>query len=699
MSELLCGIDIGGTFTDCVVIDKKGQFTSAKSLSTPADRSVGIYNVLTAAAKKRGEKIEEMVGKIALLSHGTTIGTNALIERTGAIVGLLTTKGHEDAIHIMRGSRGITGRELKKLCHYPSSSKPNPIVPKRLIRGISERVDCFGNEVAPLNEVDVRKAVKELVTAGVEAIAVCYLWSFKAPQHEMRTKAIIKEMMPDMFVTCSAELVPKWGEYERMTAVALNAHTGPIVADYMQRVDERLKNLGYQHPLQITTCSGGTVSVEKSKAAPLLTLDSGPVSGVTGSAYLGKVMGHSNIITTDMGGTSFDVGVIKNGQAAASYISSVNQYEYFLPRVDIDVIGAGGGSIATVDKLTGTLKVGPLSAGSTPGPICYGRGGTQPTVTDANLVLGRLDPNNFAGGSIKLDKKAAEIAITKLGKQIGKSMMETAAGICRIVEFNMADLIRQVTIQKGYDPRHFVLYAFGGAGALHATAFASALDIEKVIVPQRECASVWCAFGASAADILHLYERSQVLVSSTWSAEKFNQIFLELGKRGSTQLSKDGDYEQTLTYSIDIRHRGQINEVEVMLHSDRMNEEGIENLKEAFFTRYEELYGKGAAFRAAELEAVTFRCRASATTMKPLMNKRKLVGEKSELDAFRPSRQVWWTAVQKELETTVMDGMKMLPGNLIKGPALIETPDTTVVVPPSHQIQVDEYGNFELSPI
>ena len=699
MSELLCGIDIGGTFTDCVVIDKNGQLTTAKSLSTPSDRSIGIYNVLTAAAKKRGETTEEMVSNIALLSHGTTIGTNALIERTGAQVGLLTTKGHEDAIHIMRGSRGVTGRDLKKLCHYPSSSKPIPIVPKRFIRGISERNDCFGKEVAPLNEGEVRQAVKELIVLDIEAIAICYLWSFKAPEHELRTKAIIKELAPDMFVTCSSELVPKWGEYERTTAVALNAHIGPNVSNYVQRVDERLKKLGYQHPLQITTCSGGTVSVEKSKTAPLLTLDSGPVSGVTGSAYLGKVMGHSNIITTDMGGTSFDVGVIKNGQPAASYISSVNQYEYFLPRVDIDVVGAGGGSIATVDRLTGTLKVGPLSAGSTPGPVCYSRGGTQPTVTDANLVLGRLDSNNFAGGSLQLDKKAAEKAITILGKQIGKSMMETAAGICRIVEFNMADLIRQVTIQKGYDPRQFVLYAFGGAGALHATAFASALDIEKVIVPQRECASVWCAFGASAADILHLYERSQVLVSSSWEADKFNQILLQLEKQGSMQLVKDGDYEQTLTYSIDIRHRGQINEVEVMLDSDKMDINGLEQLKKAFFTRYEELYGKGAAFRGAELEAVTFRCRASAATMKPLMNKGKLVGKKPKSDAFRPSRQVWWTSVQKELKTKVMDGMKMLPGNLIKGPALIETPDTTVVVPPSHKVRVDEYGNFELSPI
>ena len=278
---------------------------------------------------------------------------------------------------------------------------------------------------------------------------------------------------------------------------------------------------------------------------------------------------------------------------------------------------------------------------------------------------------------------------------MGRSMIETAAGICRVVEFNMADLIRQVTIQKGYDPRDFVLYAFGGAGPLHAAAFASALDIKKVIIPQRECASVWCAFGASAADILHVYEHAQIIPSPLWNPTNFKQIFDALSKQGQEQLSSDGDYPQSLSYAIDIRHKGQINEVEIPLDSTNLKEHKLDNLRTAFFDRYEELYGKGAAFRQADLEAVTFRCRAAAT-LKPPMKKKKMGSKKPINAAIRPNRQVWWATMNASLETAVLDGMKMQAGNLVVGPALIETPDTTVVVPPNYQLQVDEFGNFEV---
>ena len=397
MSTYLCGIDIGGTFTDCVVVDEAGRVTTGKAPSTPADFGEGLIAALDIVAGKLGTPLETLCRELAVLAHGTTVGTNAIIQKRGARVGLITTKGHNDVIHIMRGSRGLTGRDIRLVVHIPESSKPDPIVPKYLIEGVSERVDCFGKVVVELNEEEAEQAIRRLVADGVEALAICFLWSFLAPEHEQRVKAMVERIAPDLFVTCSSELVPKWGEYERTAAVALNAYIGPLVTGYLARMDRRTTDLGYHHPLQITQCAGGTIPVAKAMGAPLLTLDSGPVSGVTGSRYAGGIMGYDNVITTDMGGTSFDVGIIHGGEPAFSYRSLVHQYEYYLSKVDIQVIGAGGGSMARIDEATGAFRVGPESAGADPGPVCYGRGGRVPTVTDADLVLGYLDPDNFAG--------------------------------------------------------------------------------------------------------------------------------------------------------------------------------------------------------------------------------------------------------------------------------------------------------------
>ena len=537
--EYLVGIDIGGTFTDCVVVDSSGNVTTAKAPSTPPDFSRGMFEALESAAGRLGLKLEALAKQLALVSHGTTIGTNALITKRGATVGLITTRGHEDCIHIMRGSRGYGGRDIRKVVHFSEGRKPDPIVPRRLIAGVSERVDCFGKVVVELNLAETEAAVDRLLAEGAKAIAICFLWSFKNPEHERRVKAIVQQRAPGMFVTCSSELVPKWGEYERTTATVLNAYVGPATASYLRNIDERLQALGYRAPLQITQCAGGTISVAKAVEAPLLTLDSGPVSGVTGSMYLAELMGEKNVITTDMGGTSFDVGIIYHGEAARSHLSTVNQYEYFLSKVDIQAIGAGGGSLAWIDDITGTLHVGPDSAGALPGPICYRRGGTVPTVTDADLLLGYLDPDTFAGGKMSLDLAAAAGAIDAMGRKLGLSPDETAAGIAKIAEFNMADLIRRATIEKGFDPRDFVLFAFGGAGPMHAGIFARELGIRKVVVPQRKTASTWCAFGAAAADILHVYEKADIM-RSPFSAEAMNAAWRDLREHAAAQLARDG---------------------------------------------------------------------------------------------------------------------------------------------------------------
>jgi N-methylhydantoinase A len=694
----LVGVDIGGTFTDCVVIDQEGSVTTAKSPSVPSDFGAGMIDAMALAAERLGHSLPDFLQQITLLTHGTTVGTNAIVQKRGAKVGLITTQGHQDVIHIMRGSRGVSHRDVRGIVHFPESKKPEPIVPKRMIRGISERVDCFGKVVVRINEEEVRCAVTELLAQGAEAIAVCFLWSFLYPDHEHRVHAIIAEMAPDMFVTCSVDLAPKWGEYERTTAAVLNAYIGPLTSGYLRGLSGKLKSLGYTKPLQITQCGGGTISVEKAMEAPLLTLDSGPVSGVTGSVYLSKMMGHANVITTDMGGTSFDVGLIYGGSPSYSSTSNVNQYEYFIPKVDIQAIGAGGGSIAKLASDGRSLRVGPQSAGAVPGPVCYRRGGTEPTVTDAALVLGYLDPDNFAGGRMTLDKAGATSAIQAMADRLGLGLLECASGITKIAEFGMADIIRRTTVGKGYDPRDFVLFAFGGAGPVHAGVFARELGVQKVIVPQRETASTWCAFGAASADILHIHERVDIAVSPFKTDRVAGNLDL-LRENAHSGLERDGvaPDRHRLQFSIDMRHKGQINEVEVMLDLDPADPRFDARLAERFYERYEQLYGRGSSFRGARLEVVTYRVRAMADTPRPMLRKAATARDFTPEAALRGARGVYWDELKEVVETPVYDGRLLEHGQLVRGPAIVETPDTSVVVRPDQSLTLDPFGNFELA--
>lgn len=703
MEHYQVGVDIGGTFTDCVVITSSGELLAAKSPSTPPAFANGMLNAMGLVAERLGLGFEEFCGRIQLLTHGTTVGTNALIQRRGAKVGLITTKGHEDIIHIMRGSRGIDSRNLNQLVHFPESQKPVPIVPKRYIRGVSERVDCHGQVVVELNEAEVIASVDELLAMGVEAFAVCLLWSFKAPRHELRIAELIRQRAPGVFVSCSVELAPKWGEYERLTATALNAYIGPVTSNYLQQLDARLKSAGYRHPLQITSCGGGSISVDRAIQAPLLTLDSGPVSGVTASKFLGQLIGCENIITTDMGGTSFDVGIIHQGRPAYNSIANVAQYEYFIPKVDIQAIGSGGGSLARVDALTCTLRVGPDSAGADPGPACYGKGNMTPTVTDADVVLGYIDPDNFLGGRIKLDRAKSREAVERVAKEIGLGVMETAAGIAKIAEFKMADIIRKTTVEKGFDPRDFTVFAFGGAGPVHAGVFSRELGVQRVLIPLNRIASTWCAFGAATADILHVHEQVDIQ-SSPFKLAHVNPILQRLAQHASAQMKKDGVSlsKVRLSFSIDMRHRGQINEVEVDLPAlgargkPQLTQAGLEALNKAFYERYEAIYGKGSSYADARLEMVTFRVRARSATQELKLKRSTRKREANPKAALTGHRQVYWSDLRKSVRTPIYNGALLSHGLQVNGPAVVETTDTNIVVQPQQQLRVDALGNFEL---
>src|SRR5256712_3349101 len=394
----IIGIDTGGTFTDCVVMDADGRLVTAKAPPTPDDFSEGVMDSLRLVADKLGLTTEGLLRDTARLALGTPVGTNAMLQRRGARVGLITTRGHRDVIHIMRGARGVPGLNNVQVLHFPESSKPDPIVPKPYIAEVSERVDCKGQVVVELNEEEAEAAIRKLVAKGVDAIAICFLWSFKHAEHERRVKRLAERLAPGVFVCCSADLIPRWGEYERTVATVLNAYLGPVMSRYLGRLQTRAQESGLRYPLQVMQCGGGVIPAAEAARRAFLTLDSGPVAGVLASQYLGAIVGNKHIIATDMGGTSFDVGLAWDGETVASYQSVVHQYGYFLPRIDIRSIGSGGGSIVWVDDVSGTIRVGPLSAGAQPGPACYGRGGTQPTLTHADLVLGDGGPGDFFRG-------------------------------------------------------------------------------------------------------------------------------------------------------------------------------------------------------------------------------------------------------------------------------------------------------------
>jgi N-methylhydantoinase A len=689
----IIGIDTGGTFTDCVVMDADGRITAAKASSTPDDFSQGVMESLGVAAERLGISTEALLRDTARLALGTTVGTNAMLQRRGAKVGLITTKGHRDVIHIMRGARGVPGLNNVQVLHFPESGKPDPIVPKPFIAEVSERVDCKGQVVVELNEDEAAAAIRKLVGKGVEAIAICFLWSFKHADHERAVKAMVERIAPDVFVCCSADLIPRWGEYERTVATVLNAYLGPVMSRYLGRLESRAQTAGLRFPLQVMQCGGGVIPAAESARRAFLTLDSGPVAGVLASQYLGGIIGTKHVIATDMGGTSFDVGLVWDGAPVASYQSVVHQYEYFVPRIDIRSIGSGGGSIVWVDDVSGTLRVGPISAGAQPGPACYGRGGTQPTVTDADLVLGYVD-DAFLGGRLRLDVDRARASFEPIATRLGMGLIETASGAVRVVEHQMADLIRKVTVQKGYDPRDCVVFAYGGAGPVHAGVYARELGAQGVVVPLGGLCSLWSALGAASADLLHIYEAVDIL-PSPFDPDRVRGHFADLEARGLEQLRADGiDMTHArLSRSADLRYKGQINEVEVPVASGALDEAALGELVNDFHRRYETVYGQGAGFREARVEIVTYRVRAAAVSAKP-----RIVaapeGDRAPTAAARAgTRPVYWAEVGDFQPTPVFRSEALVAGNVIPGPAIIQAADTTIVVHPFESARIDPYGN------
>jgi len=685
-----CGVDIGGTFTDCVVIGDDHTLTLAKVSSTPPEFAKGFIDAVTEAATKLGLELNEFLGQTELLLHGTTVGTNVLVQRRGARTGLITTRGHRDHLLMMRSYGRSAGLPIEQLLRVSRHKKPEPLVPPHLIREVSERVDWEGDVVLEFNEDEARTAVLELVEEHVEAIAISFLWGFVNPSHELRMKEIVEELAPGVFVSCAHQLIAKPGEYERTAAAAINAFIGPSTAKYVEEVDQATTDAGYQAPLLIMQAAGGVAPAALSAKSPLFTIGSGPVGGVTGVAYLAERLGHKNVIAGDMGGTSFDVGIVADGEPLTSSETIINQYTFFMPRLDIESIGAGGGSLVWVDEHSHTLRVGPHSAGAVPGPACYGRGGTQPTTTDCDVILGRYNPDNFLGGSLDLDMKAARDAIESVAAPMGMDPLQAADGALRIVESHMADLMRQMTVERGLDPRDFVVYSFGGAGGAHAVAFARELGCSTVIVPLGDMASVWSALGVMTSDVLHLYERSELL-SSPFDAARLNEIYAELEAEALAQLKQEGFAESDieLTRIAEMKFSLQIHVLEVTVPAGNLTEADMAEQQERFIARYEQTFGKGAAFPGAGTQIGTCRVVGRGRVRTP---------ELPEIEArqIEPAfqREVYWRELRGLHATDIYRGEDLGAGSTVSGPAIVELPVTTVVLPPGAHAEVDPLGNI-----
>ena len=692
------GVDIGGTFTDCVVIDAEGRSSVSKSLTTPGSLADGVMEAVRLNAEGRGVSRQEMLAGTDRFVHGTTQATNAMITRSGARTGLITTRGHEDNLIVGRVYSKMAGLNERDLVHSSRLAKPEPIIPRELILGVSERIDRYGDVVVALDEPDVHTAIDSLVAAGVEAIAVSFLWSFVNESHEQRVKELLAERAPDIFTAFSFEVAPVIGEYERTATTAITAYVGPRVVAYLVHLEEMLQGEGLAPPLLVMQASGGLTSVADAARCPIVTLDSGPTGGILGSRHLGALYGEENVICTDVGGTSFDVGLILDGEVPLDGEPVVAQYSLRMPKVLVHTIGAGGGSIAWSDE-GGLLRVGPQSAGSNPGPACYGFGGTQPTVTDADVVLGYLDPDGFLGGRMRLDRDLAFRALTEIGRTIGLEPEETAIGVFRIINAQMADLIRKSTIELGHDPRECTIVAYGGAGPTHAVFYGREAQAKSILIPADS--TVFSAAGMLTCDITHTADSTHLL-SGPFEAGELAQMQARLEMleaRLADQFAREGASrgEVSYTHLLGVRFQSQANAFNVEADAAVLDPAHPSLLRERFLARYAQLYGPGAILPGAEIDVDLHRVVGTRRVEQVTVARRELLGEDPS-PAERAPRLVYFEGIGFA-PTPTYDGYAVEPGNLVTGPAIIARMGDSVVVPPGYQARVDEFLSLRLTAV
>ena len=677
------GIDVGGTFTDFLLVTPSGEFVLDKNFTTPRDESTGVLSGLNRLADRQGLTLPELLAKTDAIIHGTTTADNTMIELNGAKTGLLVTRGARDEIELRRG--------YKENIWDQSFAPPPQIVPRRYRIPIDERLDFRGNVLVDLDEDAVRAGVRRLKGAGIESIAVVTLFSWVDPAHERRIAEIVREEYADaLMLSLSHEVHPAPPEFERTSTTVVNAYVGPRVQAYLRKLAEALQENGFRKTLLVMQSSGGMVPVETAIRKPIATLASGPTGGVMGAAEVARAAKVTDFISVDMGGTSYDVCLVRGAEPnVKTSWNWVNRYLIALPMVDVISIGAGGGSIASVRA--GGLTVGPASAGSDPGPICYGRGSTEPTVTDANLVLGYLNPEYFAGGTFPLKQDTVEEVLEeKIGTPLGFDAAQAAWGIYRLVNANMNNAIRRVSAERGLDPREFALVVFGGNGAVHALAQAEDLDLRTVVIPKT--APAFSALGLLVADQLIDRARGSLTPSKAAEPKAFDSMFKELEKEAEAELKASGIKVRRFEHQrfAQCRYPGQTWDIDVPVASGAVTAKTIAKIVEDFHAIHEREHTY--ARRDEDVLIAGVRVRSKGLSDKPAMPPQKGGGG---APAPKAHRKAYFGAGYKR--TPVYDGDRLRAGSKISGPAIIEEPFTTIVVPPRWTVKLDKQGNYVAS--
>jgi N-methylhydantoinase A len=677
LRRLRVAVDIGGTFTDLVAYDDETrQHFAVKSPSTPADFIDGVMAALEKAGIRAGEVVS--------FKHGSTIATNAIIQRTGAKTGLVTTKGFRDVLSAGRANRPDL---------FNSNWDPSPpLVPRRHIFQASERIDYEGNVLIALDEGDVRDAARKIRARGLESIAVAYLNSFMNQAHELRTKEILLEELDGVDVCTSSEILPEIREFERTSTVAANAYLMPVIDGYLNRLTKRLSDWGYDGPVFVTHSGGGIISVRSARTVPARICHSGPAGGVIGGLRIGKLAGFDSVITFDMGGTSTDLSLVDKGVPTIASEWRVDwNIPILFPAVDLVAIGAGGGTVAWVD-VGGSLRVGPRSAGADPGPACYGRGNAEPTITDAQVYLGRIDPSRFLGGDFELHPELAAAAIEQLAGVLGLSAPETASGIIRIADASMTSATHLISVERGYDPRDFALACGGGAGGLHAVAIAQELGIPHVVVPPQP--GVTSALGIMHGDVRHDFQRPVLEQTHHLDPAALALQLSELETLAQQALDAERvpKERQLVELSLDVRYYGQTPYMNLRVDSAVVDATAIDQINERYREQYEREFGYRLPEAMATIEVVNARAAAIGQVEAVSPEPAGEIGAAEE--ALRGSRPVFFEASGDFSQTPVYERERLKAGSRVRGPAIIEQSDTTVLIPPGVAARVDSHLNI-----
>ena len=680
--KLKIGVDIGGTFTDIVMVNETdGAIIVEKTPSTPGDLTQGVINAISKALKGFGGDYSE----IHFFSHGSTTALNALLERSGASPALLTTENFIDILEI--------GRQTRSDLYDLFVTREPPLTPRYLRKGIKERIDHTGRVIVPLDEDGTRSVINELRKEDISAVAICFLHSYKNPQHEKRVKELVEELLPDKYVVASSDLLSEFREYERMSTTVLTAYLLPIVQDYIQHLNRSISEIGIPADLKIMHSGGGILDWETASLEPARLALSGPSAGVSGSAYIGELTGQPDVITFDMGGTSADISLVKGGRPTTTTEGEVINLPIKYPQIDLSEIGAGGGSIARVDSM-GKLKVGPQSAGARPGPICYGNGGENPTVTDAHLILGRLSDSSIFRGERELDfKKTHRIFQEKIADPLGMDIYQAALGVLQMANDNMMRGIKTVTIERGYNPKEFSLIAFGGAGPMHAVELARGLDIPEIIIPTYP--GVLSALGLLTVDVKKDFVQTAMLNPKKESG-KLKKLFEELVSRAlqETGAESKSDNSMRVNRFVDARYVNQNFEIplEVQDYIQFDNQDHLHELVTDFHLAHERIYGH--KMENEPVEIVNLRCEVVEPVSKIEMRPFPSNPDSTLEDAVLERRKVYIDRETGFAECTIYGFDALSPGMSFDGPGIVEQPTATAFIPPGYRVECDRFKNL-----